>query len=174
MSVLEFEGTTYSPFIPMFPGLHPLYTHFSNLRTTVEALAAPAFQLAAKIIYYINNPIPGAVWNEDPANLTLQNADQIIPAQYDLNMFNADIAAINNLLDTLQKCKICPKLFAKTLLFDGKGTEAKLVTSRCNKSVVRCVTFGPNDHRVEGIREDFFSSTAKISALRAQTGAEFL
>lgn len=84
----------------------------------MQALAAPPFQPAAKTIYYINNPIPGAIWNEDPANPTLLNADQIIPAQYDLNMFNADIAAVNNLLGTLQKRKICPKLFEKPLFFD--------------------------------------------------------
>lgn len=53
----DFEGTFYSAFVPPFPGPNPLYTRFSNLRATVDALLAPEFQPAAKVVYYINNPI---------------------------------------------------------------------------------------------------------------------
>lgn len=67
----------------------------SNLRETVVALADPGGAEAAVLHrnnFYQNNPIPAAKWDQ---NHTLMNAEQIMPAQYDLRDLDEDLRALN-------------------------------------------------------------------------------
>lgn len=72
----------------------------SSLRAVVEMLADADTPLAQRRRFEENNPIPCAVWN----NNLLMNADEIIPANYDVNVgLRDDIMLIAPFLNRLQK-----------------------------------------------------------------------
>jgi hypothetical protein len=55
----------------------------SNLRETVTSLSDEAVAPEVREVFYQNNPIPGAIWNELPDHShVLMNPDEIIPAEY--------------------------------------------------------------------------------------------
>ncbi len=58
------------------------------------ALSQQATPVEAQVIYYVNLPIAGSVWNDDPDNPLLLNADVIMPEGYDMNALQQDLTAV--------------------------------------------------------------------------------
>lgn len=86
-----------------------------------------------------------------------------MPDGYDLNSVIINQNAVRNVNKALIKRKICRGLQAKQLLFDGKGSEAVLMSSRVTSSVVRCVQL-VGTGRVKGDRIDYWLPSAQVSA----------
>ncbi len=107
----DFESVEYSPFIVNFGSIHPLYTNFSSLRVTIVAAAQQTTPVAARMIMYINSHLASVVWNDDPHNRLLLNAEVIMPEGYDLNALQKDLATVQNRNEVLIKWKICAKYF---------------------------------------------------------------
>jgi hypothetical protein len=64
----------------------------SNLRETVVALSDVATNPQVRGTFYLNNPIPGAIWQLQRDNThVLQNQDEIMPADYTSDMLRDDV-----------------------------------------------------------------------------------
>lgn len=84
-AVSRVENDDRGRFIPQ-----PQNILFSSLRRTVEALADPATPERYRRRFIENNPIPGVIWH----NHLLQNADEIIPPNYNHDNLRDDIALL--------------------------------------------------------------------------------
>lgn len=126
----------FNIFVPEFRGPHPLYTVI-DLWGTVAALANPLTPQIARHLYYINNPLPGAIW-VNVENPILQNPHDFIDQAYDINAFEEDLMAINALNTVLRK-KRWPDLQAEKVDFEKSGNAALLVSLTLQDSVVRRV-----------------------------------
>ncbi|XKL66021.1 hypothetical protein PGB90_009441 [Kerria lacca] len=142
-----------SVFIPNFQGPHPLYVLISDLQGTVLSLSNEATPLDVGVLFYINSTLPGAIWQNAPANPTLANPNDFFPVGYDISGFYNDMQSINALNATLKKRK-WPNLLARKVDFTRKGTVAMLVSSQLLESVLRCVNLDTGQ-TVEGNRTDY-------------------
>lgn len=157
----ELNSSHYSVFIPVFNGPHPLFVTIDNLWGTVTALANPATPLAVRQTFYINSPLPGAIW-QNPNDPTLTNPNDFINAGYDVNMFLLDLEAVNALNTAIRKRK-WPELQAEKVDFSKSGDSALLASSSLLDTVIRCNN-AQEGQIVEGSRTDF-TITSKIKKL---------
>lgn len=73
---------------------HPAFVTVSTLRRAVTLASAPA----TAMLYRRYNPFPNSVWGAGNADV-LQNADEIMPAQYGIPQMLADLRACQKLID---------------------------------------------------------------------------
>lgn len=144
----------------------------SNLQGTVLALANPATPVDLRQLFYVNSPLPGAIWNDAPANPLLANPNAFFPVDYDVNGFYADMDAVAALNAALKKKK-WNTLLPRKVDFAKRGTSAIAVTTQLFDSVLRCVNLDVGQ-TVEGNRTDFGCFTSDIPAANATLGALFL
>jgi hypothetical protein len=111
-------------FIPV-----PEQVTYLNLRDTVVALANVETPAIYRRRFYEANPIPGAIWRGQPNNPLLQNADEIMPANYGLQNLKDDYYELRRKLQFLNDK--AAKYFTKTVDFGDIGNKAMLV---CNES----------------------------------------
>lgn len=98
------------------------------MRATIEALSAAATPREYRRRFYRNNPIPGAIWQRMPNEPILVNADEIMPANYDIDNLTDDIERVRLKLSFLNRK--APKYFSAPVSFDSGGTKSMLV---CNE-----------------------------------------
>lgn len=165
----ELNSVNYSCFIPTFNGPHPLYITIDNLWGTVLALADPATPLMARNLFYINNSLPNAQWNDPAVDPILANPNDYMNAAYDMNVFENDLEAINSLNTALRKKK-WPTLAAEKVDFTKTGDSALLASSSLMDSVVRCAN-NIEGQIVEGNRTDFCLTAPGASPAHAFKGA---
>jgi hypothetical protein len=94
----------------------------SNLRETVTAPEV-------REVFYQNNPIPGAIWNELPDHShVLVNPDEIIPAEYTSDDLRDDINDYSRMMTWLQK-KIPKYVKTERLNYKEKGDRSIFVSN---------------------------------------------
>lgn len=104
---------------------------YSNLRQTAEALANNATPAEYRRRFYRNNPIPGAVWQGAPENPVLMNADEIIPADYNLGNLINDIEDVQVKLNFMSRKA---KKHSELVRYETEGTKSML-TCNCQESI---------------------------------------
>ncbi|XP_050517765.1 uncharacterized protein LOC126892298 [Diabrotica virgifera virgifera] len=67
---------------------------YSNLRRVVIALADNETPRKYREQFYVNNPIPGAIWNNAPQDPTLANPNEIMPECYTVSDLDNDICDV--------------------------------------------------------------------------------
>jgi len=128
-------GKPFRVFVPDYHGPHPLYETFSTLRATVVALSHPETPLGVRLLYYVNNSLPGATWI-NPDNPLLTNANDIMPADYGREDIRQDLASISALNTVMRKRKFS-KLQGEVVDLRKAGSPAQLVSSTFD-TVIRC------------------------------------
>lgn len=106
----------------------PYVITINNLRDTVVALSDPTTDLDVRKEFIANNPIPGAKFIDN----LLINPDEIIPDNYDRNLFAEDYTKFKSMLSILkykmEKYRRKPYPIA-TCNFNGAGNFVQLVTA---------------------------------------------
>lgn len=75
----------------------PEYVSFTNLRRYLEYLSNPDTQFPIRENFYNHNPIPRVEW--DDGNMTIQNADDIMPANYGPEQLSRDVFAVKEWIE---------------------------------------------------------------------------
>lgn len=82
----------------------------STLRRTVVAMSDRGTPQEFRRLFSDNCPIPGVVWRGTALDPLIRNADEIMPANYDMVQFITDINAIRDRINFLSTQ--CPRIFA--------------------------------------------------------------
>lgn len=126
IGIVKTSDKMYKPRIGKFIPQSEQVT-YSTLRETVEALADVNTPAEYRRRFYRTNPIPGTVWREAPDNPILMNADEIIPANYQLDDLIGDIEDVKIKLLFLNRKG--PKYFNQTIKYEVEGSKSMLT---CN------------------------------------------
>lgn len=97
---------------------------YSNLRQVVTALADVNTPAEYRRRFYRNNPIPGTIWVGAPENPILVNADEIIPANYNLQTLRDDIDDVKVKMNYL--VRKAPKYFGDPVKYESEGSKSML------------------------------------------------
>jgi hypothetical protein len=101
---------------------------FSNLRETVVSLSTPETSPQVREAFYAHNPIPGVQWRLENGSHILVNADEIMPANYDIPDYRWDIKEYVSMFAWLQT-KIPKYVSVGELKYDGSGESSTLVSN---------------------------------------------
>lgn len=116
VGVFSYGDVTYYPRIPNLVNSRCAVI-LSNLIQTVLAMSNPQHDRAARVYFYENNQIPGAIWEgiqppvgmrrpgEFVINPVITNPDEIMPAEYGHPELLADVAAVQDLLEVCSRNK---------------------------------------------------------------------
>jgi hypothetical protein len=101
---------------------------WSNLRDTVVALADPATPAQEREAFYQHNPIPGAIWRVENGTHVLENADEIMPADYKMENLLDDIAEYRRMVAWMQK-KLPKFVRTSNLNYTEKGDKSIFISN---------------------------------------------
>lgn len=90
---------------------------YSNFRQVVTALADANTPAEYRRRFYRNNPIPGTIWVGAPENPILVNADEIIPANYNLQTLRDDVDDVKVKMNYL--VRKAPKYFGDPVKYES-------------------------------------------------------
>lgn len=115
--------------------LTPFNIVLGNLRTAV--LLAADGPAAVRRNYYRNNPFPFAKWDGDDGRQRLANADEIMPAEYGINMFLQDVEACKQFFEVTSRKY--PKRVSSAINYELEGHRSLLVSCqgrlRCSDQI---------------------------------------
>lgn len=103
---------------------NPYLVTIQNLRETVQYLADRRTDADRRRAFRALNPIPGAIWNEESV---LQNADEIMPRNYDSRVISRDASSVGALINNI---KHKDQFYVRELTLSGIGHPCSLVWTR--------------------------------------------